>query len=501
MLTKSSSINKTRASLVNLVFNYASAFIQIFNSLLLIPIYLRFFSFEDYGTWLAASALLQFFIMIDPGLSSISTQRLSKAYSDDNDREFRDMAFSSVCIGVFFGVLTIFFGFIYINYASSLILNIENVPLINYALVISVIAFALVPVNAVMASFLQALLQTYQLNIILIISILLCPISILFSLYLGYGVVSLPIGLLMTNIFTFIALVLYISYMWPRFLKVRFFELPAKFTELLKNLFSDLKYLYIKKVSSILSENMEVTISGIFFTPAIAAIIGILKRLIGAVILFSNSVSVSVYSSLTHSFQDNQGIKENITKSLYATDSIQAILTTSLFILILPFSYIWLGRALDLGYSFILMMGFASFLSCKSNFIFTSLTAMGKFKDTSIIYIYESIARLALSYLAIYFFGLYGIPMAAIASVSLSLVLLSFILNKTVAIPRGKILNTFSAYEVIIYILFSISGWFVVFPNSSSDFLLPISLTICFFGSLLFASKLRKFIKSIILSI
>ena len=86
MLTSSLNINKSKASIFNLFFTYVSAFIQVFNSIILLPLYLTFFTISDYGAWVASAAIIHIFLIIDPGLSSVTTTKLSQAFSENDDK-------------------------------------------------------------------------------------------------------------------------------------------------------------------------------------------------------------------------------------------------------------------------------------------------------------------------------------------------------------------------------------------------------------------------------
>ena len=61
MLTNSLNINKSKASIFNLIFTYISSIIQVINSIILLPLYLSFFTLEDYGAWVASAAIIHIF--------------------------------------------------------------------------------------------------------------------------------------------------------------------------------------------------------------------------------------------------------------------------------------------------------------------------------------------------------------------------------------------------------------------------------------------------------
>ena len=102
MKVKSSDINKTKASLVNVVFNYGSSIVLIVNTIFLVPFYLNYMSLSDYGAWLTAIAATNLIMLVDPGISSVSSQRMSKSFSNNSDKDFQGIFISSIVIALIF---------------------------------------------------------------------------------------------------------------------------------------------------------------------------------------------------------------------------------------------------------------------------------------------------------------------------------------------------------------------------------------------------------------
>jgi O-antigen/teichoic acid export membrane protein len=89
VLVESSKINKTKASLINVFFVYGSSVVLIINSILLVPFYLNYMNLSDYGAWLTAVAVINVVMVIDPGISTVSSQRLSKSFTENSDKDFQ----------------------------------------------------------------------------------------------------------------------------------------------------------------------------------------------------------------------------------------------------------------------------------------------------------------------------------------------------------------------------------------------------------------------------
>lgn len=495
MLTNSLNINKSKASIFNLIFTYISSIIQVINSIVLLPLYLSFFTLSDYGAWVASAGIIHIFLIIDPGLSSITTTKLSQAFSRDNDIKFQSIFLSSILMALLMGVLLILLGLVLSSFVPDLIYykgTRQNE--INLAILLNIVALALTPISSVLHSFFQALLRTLEGNILYVSSIIISPFVIIYCLYSGWGVASLPMGILATNIFAVIAYTFGVIFYWSKHTTESFLNLNnLNFL----SLFNDIKYLYLKRFSAVLSENLETSIAGIFFNPQVSGSIAIMKKLISSIQLFSSGIATSTYSSLSHAFTENNNLRlqNALNKTIYATDLIQALGITALFLVYKPLLFVWLGQEITLGYFFMILLALSSFTFIKSNLLYTMLTSNGLFKETSIIYVIEILVRILGTYLFMNAFGLYGLPIASIIGSLTTIVFLSFILIKKSGITFKEILLAFNVYEVFIFVSGILLGYFIIYPNDLKEALsLFIVSLLPFITLVLLGKRLRVFL-------
>lgn len=495
MLTNSLNINKSKASIFNLIFTYISSIIQVINSIVLLPLYLSFFTLSDYGAWVASAGIIHIFLIIDPGLSSITTTKLSQAFSRDNDIKFQSIFLSSILMALLMGILLILLGLVLSTFVPDLIYykgTRQNE--INLAILLNIVALALTPISSVLHSFFQALLRTLEGNILYVSSIIISPFVIIYCLYNGWGVASLPMGILATNIFAVIAYTFGVIFFWSKHTTESFFNLNNLNFLLL---FNDIKYLYLKRFSAVLSENLETSIAGIFFNPQVSGSIAIMKKLISSIQLFSSGIATSTYSSLSHAFTENNKLRlqNALNKTIYATDIIQALGVTALFLAYKPLLFIWLGQEITLGYFFMILLAFSSFTFVKSNLLYTMLTSNGLFKETSIIFVIEILIRIIGTYILLNIIGLYGLPIASIIGSLFTIIFLSFILIKKSGITFKRILFPFNIYEIFMFFLGIIVGYFIVYPSDAVQAVTSLIIMFIIFTILAVSGKrLRAFI-------
>ena len=102
-------------------------------------------------------------MLVDPGMSSVSSQRMSKSFSENSDKQFQEVFLSSILVSIFFSFCILSIGFVASSYAIDL-LNYEEkerIEELNFAINIYIFAIGLAPIYSILSSFLQSLLRTF----------------------------------------------------------------------------------------------------------------------------------------------------------------------------------------------------------------------------------------------------------------------------------------------------------------------------------------------------
>lgn len=499
-------VNKTKFSFITLFFNYTSSAVQIFNSVLLIPIYLTFFSLGDYGVWISASSLLLFFLIVDPGLVQICAQKFAAAQSAKDNQLLQKIFFSSLLLALVFGILIQSIGFLVIFQVIPRLIEIsESISSeLTMGLSIFVLAISASPATGVFSAYIASIFKPVSSNVIHLIAQILSPITILLLLYSNFGLASIPAGYFMTIAFELIGLLFLVAFHWRSHNESRFFPSLQNIFIGLKELFKDVKYLYIKRVSGLLGENLDITFAGIFISPQLAASISILKKLFLAIQMFAVNIATSSYTAFAFNFnRENKDVtKSRLKDSFYITDCIQGFGLVAMLAVLNPLLYLWIGYPLELSYFFSLLLAFSIMLAVKSTLLSTLVASKGLFKSSSYIFFIESITRVLVTYVAVELASFYGLAIGGIVSSFLSIFLLHRFIAKDLNISFKETILTFSIYEFFVIVLFIFIGAFTIFPTSANQALIAgicILLGMCF--SVLASSKFRLFIRSMFIKI
>ena len=493
MRINSSEINKTKATFVNVLFNYGTSIVLIINSIVLVPLYLKYMSLSDYGAWLTAIATINIIMLIDPGISSVCSQRLSKHFNDDSDKEFQGTFLSSFLIATFFMIITLCFGLIIASFVPDLI-NYENngqLERLESAMKLYILAICLVPIYSILSSFLQSLLQTFKDNVINFLSIITSPFVIVVGLINDLGIIALALGILFPNFLRVVLYFLTVIVLWGRYLK----ESLITFSNLgFLSLFKDIKFLYLRRFSAITSENIETAVAGILFSTEIAAFISILKRIFVAIQMFSTGIATSTYTSLSHIFSglERDRLREVVKNTIYSFQLIHLFGTSIIIASLGPLIFLWLEEELIFDYSFVLLMAFNVFLVAKLHLFNSILYTSGNFKSVAYISIGESIVRLTLTYILVSNFDIFGLPIAGIISSLIALFYVAKLIQEKTGDYIYKIFYPGSIYELTVYLLALFIGIFNVVKDSVFNNVLSFLLTaLLLFLLIIFSKRVR----------
>ena len=499
MLIKSFKIDKTKASAINLFFNYGAAIIQIINSIILIPLYLNYMTLSDYGAWIAGCAILNLITVIDPGLSSISSQRMSESYAKDDDKEFNSIFKSSLLFSIFFSVSILLIGFALITYVPALINYEESIEsqALPEAFLIYIFSVSVVPLSSVLSSSLQALLRTFEDNMINFISILTSPVIIIISLINGLGIVSLALGILVPNLLRLIGSVFLALFFFKKYIERKFYQQGLI---RLDSLLRDIKFLYLRRFSTITSENIEYLVSGIFLSTEISGSISIIKRLFISVQLFSISIGTSTYTSLAHKFSESsiEDLAAVLRKTIYSFQLIHFTGSSMVIAAISPILSLWLGTDLLFSYFIIIFFAVNVYANANVNLFSSILYSSGNYEKVAYISLFEGILRIILSFVLLSYLEVFGLIIAGIVSASISVFLQSSLISKMIKKSRSYTFAVSTKYEVLIYGAAVILGYF----NSSSQGIFELIVQIILSTAiislfLLFSREARNLIKEI----
>jgi O-antigen/teichoic acid export membrane protein len=306
------------------------------------------------------------------------------------------------------------------------------------------------------------------------------------------GIISLALGILVPNVLRIIMFSITVIILWSRYIQFNFFNIGNIDIFLL---FKDVKFLYLRRLSSITSENIETAVAGIFFTTEIAAFISIIKRLFISIQMFSTGIAISTYTSLSHVFAENNQdkLKNAVGRTIYSFQLVHLFGSSLILASVGPLIFVWLGENLIFDFSFIFLVSVNIFLLAQVNVFNSILYTAGDYSSVAYISILEALLRIALTYLFIASFSFYGLPLAGILASVIALIYLIKLIRLQTGHTALDLIYPGSLYELSIYTLACIIGFYHEAGDGrlyEAVSILLVTLVLSF--ALLFSRKARE---------
>jgi len=389
----------------------------IVQGILLVPLYINHLGDRLYGFWLATGGMLAWLAMFDIGASFVTQQRCAAAFGKKDLAEVANYFWHGllVTLGVISVLLLTLFGI-----GSSLIAWVGVDP--EYTRIISLgfyITGACVGgslANDFMLNVASALQRGHFSVFVEAFGNTLGLIAIFVLLvFYNLGLWALVIGAVIRCLVSLIFNIFHTSYIVYS-LDQRFVWSPA----LMRDYMVTTPSILLSKSSWQLVKSLPVILLARFISPEATVIYTVTGRALQIVSGLINHLSASMFAACTHFFHDDsvsgQRIREVVgllSKSFfYATAS-----TATLYVLLnKSFVSLWTGEEFFAGQWFTSLSALALYI-VQSNLIYAGLAgALGEIKKIELARSVENILSSGLLCLFIYFFGIIGVPIAAITS-------------------------------------------------------------------------------------
>jgi O-antigen/teichoic acid export membrane protein len=186
----------------NFVFQYGWVLTNVFNSILLLPIYVRNIDANTLGIWLATGSILGWMTLVDPGVGEVLQQRIAELCGGREYGEIGKMAGSGIIASGIILVLAVVIGLAcYFSVGSLINKDIHQYPHLSSALMLSIVATGLSLVSFSLSGINQGVHNAMPVAMAsLSANFLFLGVNLVF-LFLGYGVLSIAIANLFRNIY------------------------------------------------------------------------------------------------------------------------------------------------------------------------------------------------------------------------------------------------------------------------------------------------------------
>ncbi|HUC83526.1 MAG TPA: hypothetical protein VMR70_21615 [Flavisolibacter sp.] len=179
----------------NFIFQYGWVLTNIFNSILLLPLYLKNIDANTLGIWLATGAILGWMVLVDPGVGEVLQQRIAELRGRKENSEIGKLIGSGYLASAFVLLIATVIGLAcYFSLDHLIDKDVSTYPYLSSAIVISVLATGLSLVSFTMSGINQGLHNAQQVAICSLTANFLFLFTNLVFLFLGFGVLSIALA-------------------------------------------------------------------------------------------------------------------------------------------------------------------------------------------------------------------------------------------------------------------------------------------------------------------
>jgi len=408
---------RRRAAAWGAVLGYASTLLAIARNILLVPVYLKFFSLAEYGAWLASGAALVQIIVTDFGLSGVLMQKVSALHGARDSRRLGQVISSGIAASIGLAVLLTVLcvaGASFLPVMKGLdsleVLTVRNCLLLavgaNAIGIVSSMSFGIV------RSFQHALVAGFAVFVADLVNIG----ATLLLLMTGAGLYSIPCGLIIRSTLSAAFLLGYLTYLCrAKFAAKMTLSLPE-----VRELFVDSWRSFWSSLALKLQTQSNVFFVGVFLSPQVAAIYGLTVRAQETISNLLTQINSAMLPSMAHLLGSKNETRFKAlflrilpAMSLFAAAGLVAVVSVNK-----SFVALWVSPTAFAGQTVSLLAGLAVWVASIGSLAYDSLFAQGEFKaiartfsTTALIHVLILVALLR--------FGLWAAPTATLVSTAL----------------------------------------------------------------------------------
>ncbi|MCW3115059.1 MAG: Membrane protein involved in the export of O-antigen and teichoic acid [Segetibacter sp.] len=401
----------------NFIFQYGYVLTNIFNSIILLPLYLKHIDATTLGIWLATGNILAWMTLTDPGVGDILQQKIAELRGKKLVKDVCDTIGSGFIASGIILIISVLVGFIF-YFLLGVIINkdVSQYPNLQIALVISIIATGMSLVSFSMSGINQGLHNSANVAIAsMLANIVFLVLNIMF-LYLDFGIISIAFAnmcrSLFINVYNFVSM--------QKALKREGLKINFDIQHF-KSFIKIFSFTSVSRIISGLSGSLDMIILARYIAPSMITVYEINRRPINMTQGLIGRHSVALMPLISHAKgkEDHKGIISFINKQ-FRLYTYAALFTTFIFwLLYKDLISLWTGSSQYAGDTIINLLLITFFFNLIGYFMSNMGYALGDIKMNSFINILKGIVVAIM----LFFVGrAYGITGTIVVWLSITLI-------------------------------------------------------------------------------
>jgi len=400
--------SRKKAFLTQAMGGYILTAIAIVKGLLLLPIYFKFISYEMYGYWITIGGILALLSIINFGIGTMVTQRVSKAYAQKDFEAVGDYFINSLLIYFFIAIVFLGVGFLLSHWLQNMLeVSSEQLQLLKTVFYLALLTMLFSFFSNAFRGFSQALLKPLF-GVYVMVGANFSGIGlVLFFLYNDFGLLSLPISLLITEIIITVLCGIYVLVLYKQF------DIKSKInTKIIKEYFTFSPHLLKLVVGNKLLENSHPIIITSFLGAEITTAYDVTRKVIDIILKMLNVLNASLLSPFSHLVgEENTTLIKRTTIKIVLFSFLVGIIGYSAYITTNSlFVSLWIGQDIVLSQSVILLLGLSAFMFSMNRLFRSLLFGFDELKFATNSVLMEALSYVVLSSIFIGIFGIITVP-------------------------------------------------------------------------------------------
>lgn len=397
----------------NFVFQYGYVLTNIFNSIILLPLYLKRISQDTLGIWLATGNILAWMTLADPGIGDVLQQKIAELRGRKTMDEVGKTIGSGFMASSFVLLFAMLAGFVFYGLLGWIVnKDISHYPGLQWALILTVIATGFSLFSFSMSGINQGLHNSAHVAICSLLANVLFLVVNILLLFLGFGVLSIAISnlfrALFINVYNILAMM-----GWLKKEGIAIHIDKMHFRKFIR-IFS---FTSLSRILSGLSNSMDIIILARYIPPAMITLFEINRRPVKMTQSLIGRHSVALMPTVSHARggEDHENINRLIARQ-FRYYSYAALFMSFLFCLVYKdLIAAWTGISHYAGnrITFLLVANFFVYLI--GYFMSNMGYALGDIKRNSLVNIVKGMTIVALIFIVARRYGIEGTLMATLA--------------------------------------------------------------------------------------
>lgn len=408
------SVSRRRTALINLAFHYSSILFTLTHAIVLVPLYLKSISTALFGGWLATGNVMAWVELADPGLSAVLQQRLAAAYGAGQTRKIAKIIGTGVTISAFLALVPFLLWPIAHRVGPFLNLSPEDSDILTGTFKLSLVALAFTLASYGPTAANLGLQRSVTPGLIHVGSSLVGLVVTITLLLMGYGLPSLPIGMISRASVLFFGNVGTVLYWSNKHLPQR----PYFDREEFRAVLGITAFTFSSRLGGALLGRLDSVLLSRLINPESAALLALTTRTYDPVRMVGERVGPALLPSLSH--LGGQSGAEKIamltSRLLSAVGWVIAIGVGGVIALNRAFISLWIGPEFFGGQALTIAAGIAVILSILLSIVAQSVFAMGGIRQTAFISVVEAAVKLPLQIFLAPIIGLIAMPLCALGA-------------------------------------------------------------------------------------